>query len=236
MARKYVLVDCCPVPEKLAPVVREVTAVTGLSLSSCYRAADAEALLKRCGKLSQSQLYYRWVHRWPGYNPANPPGRSTHECRNDGVAYAGPAGMPLAWWQVGMDWSSGSGAVRVFNNHGYSAALTYPGSPREAQHVNLRRKPIVSIWKYRPLKRGMKSRRVKQVKYMLHYIHDPNTHKPYFHHKRPESGYGNLFTEELEQSVKAFQRDYDQKADGIVGFQTRHQLGVSYRFAKQRRS
>jgi hypothetical protein len=174
MARKYVLVDCCPVPEKLAPAVREVKAATGLRLNSCYRASDAEHLLRQCGKLSQAQLYYRFINGWPGYNPANPPGRSTHECRNDGVAYAGWVGMPLRWWQVGMDWSYGAGAVAAFNRKGYSAALTYPNNSRELHHVNLRKKPFVSIWKIRPLKRGMRSDRVKRVKWMLHVIRDEN--------------------------------------------------------------
>jgi hypothetical protein len=232
MARKYVLVDCCPVPEKLAPAVREVKAATGLRLNSCYRASDAEHLLRQCGKLSQAQLYYRFINGWPGYNPANPPGRSTHECRNDGVAYAGWVGMPLRWWQVGMDWSYGAGAVAAFNRKGYSAALTYPNNSRELHHVNLRKKPFVSIWKIRPLKRGMRSDRVKRVKWMLHVIRDENEKR--YLPDMPEGGYGKRFNEDLERAVKRFQRDHDQKVDGVVGFQTKHQLDTSFRYWRRK--
>src|SRR4051812_22199073 len=100
---KYELVECCPVPTKLVPVLETILRESGASLQSCYRAADAEALLHRCGKHSQAELYNGRLRRLPGYNPANPPGRSTHELRNDGVAYAGWAGRRLHYWQVGLD-------------------------------------------------------------------------------------------------------------------------------------
>jgi hypothetical protein len=47
-----------------------------------------------------------YIHHAPGANPANGPGQSTHERRNDGIAYPGPVGEQLEYWQVGMDWDN----------------------------------------------------------------------------------------------------------------------------------
>jgi murein L,D-transpeptidase YcbB/YkuD len=140
--------------------------------------------------------------------------------------------MPLRWWQVGMDWSYGKGAVEAFNRKGYSASLTYPNNSRELHHVNLRKKPFVSIWKIRPLKEGMTNDRVKRVKWMLHVIRDEKGER-YLKH-RPEDGYGKHFGPDLTTAVRRFQRDHDQKVDGVVGFQTKHQLDTSYRYWKER--
>src|SRR4051812_14977149 len=102
---RYAVIDGCPVPRLLAGKVRELKrAVPGARLQSCYRGTDAESLLRRLGKSSQRALWLLWQRRAPGANPANPPGRSTHELRSDGVAYPGPVGRKLSYWQVGMDW------------------------------------------------------------------------------------------------------------------------------------
>lgn len=229
---KYVLVDCCPVPAKLAPVIREVKRVSGQTLISCYRADDARALLEQCGKKSQAQLYYGWVHRLPGYNPANPPGRSTHELRSDARAYRLPAGTRLAYWMVGQDWTNAGGVVKAYARLGYTASVTYPGDPREYHHVNLRKKPIFSIWKIRPLKRGMRGPRAYIVIKMLKVIKSHYTGRTYlpksFENKRH---YGVT----VASAIKDFQRDHHQKPDGIVGIQTRRQLGDSYRYWKNRK-
>lgn len=100
---RYAVVQDCPVPAPLAPILRRLLTDSGARLESCYRGPDAEPLLHRLGKHSQRELYWMWLHRRPGANPANPPGRSTHELRSDGVAYKGPPGRRLAWWQVGID-------------------------------------------------------------------------------------------------------------------------------------
>jgi hypothetical protein len=100
---KYTLVNCSPVPAPMAPIVSHLLRVSGASLQSAYRGTDASALLARCGKHDQAYLYNGWVRRLPGFNPANPPGRSTHELRSDGIAYRGPLGRRLRWWQIGLD-------------------------------------------------------------------------------------------------------------------------------------
>lgn len=124
---------------------------SGAILQSCYRGADAEALLRRLGKSSQTDLYRAWLRRDPGANPANPPGYSTHELYNDGAAYPVPRGAKLKWWQIGIDIDDAhvQAFIKAAARHGWEAARTYPSSISEYHHVNLRRMPV---WK-RALKR-----------------------------------------------------------------------------------
>ncbi len=99
-----------------------------------------DGVAERYGKRSQAALYAGWVRRQAGFNPANPPGRSTHELRSDGVAYRGPVGRPLSWWQLGLDVSEAEELRAVLNRLGYSAFRPYADG-REAHHVNLKRNP-----------------------------------------------------------------------------------------------
>lgn len=96
---------------------------------------------ERYGHLSQAALYAGWLAHRAGFNPANPAGRSTHELRSDGVAYRGPVGRPLSWWQEGLD-LDGSEALREWAvKHGYSLFRPYP-SGSEYHHLNFRRSPL----------------------------------------------------------------------------------------------
>lgn len=95
---------------------------------------------ERYGKLSQYALYMGWLAGKAGFNPANPPGRSTHELRSDGVAYRGPVGRPLAYWQLGLDVSDADTLLRVLRRLGYDAFRPY-SSGSEAHHINLRKNP-----------------------------------------------------------------------------------------------
>jgi hypothetical protein len=101
---------------------------------------------ERYGKLSQAALYAGWLAHRAGFNPANPPGRSTHELRSDGVAYAGPVGRPLAWWQLGLDASNAEELREVLNRLGYRAFRPYP-SGSEAHHLNLKASPTATLRK-----------------------------------------------------------------------------------------
>lgn len=141
---RYVVVDNCPVPKQLAPFLTELLHATGATLNSCYRGADAEGLLHRLGKHSQRELYNAWRHREPGANPANPPGRSTHELRNDGTAYAGAPGAELRWWQVGIDIDDGHvpAFIAAAGKRGWKLTRTYPASRSEYHHLNFRRPPL----------------------------------------------------------------------------------------------
>lgn len=141
----YVLVQGSPVPAKLAPFLRTILRESGARLQSVYRGHDAEALLHRVGKHSQTELYQCWLRRTPGCNPANPPGFSTHELRNDGAAYSQwKRGARIPWWAVGIDVDDAHvhAFIRAAARHGWKVAQTYPGSRSEYHHVNFRRPPL----------------------------------------------------------------------------------------------
>jgi lysozyme len=103
------------------------------------------------GKKSQATLYAcaeakRKTGRCPPScggecNPANKPGASSHEQRSDGSAFPGPVGRLLNWWELGLDVSDNVGALHVLSALGYHVRQTYPGSRREAQHINFTADP-----------------------------------------------------------------------------------------------
>lgn len=229
---KYELIDCKPVPAKLAPAMRRVRATGSAVLTSCARNQEAVDFARRmgCTLSSQVELYAGWVARRRGFNPANPPGRSTHEFRNDGVAYAGRAGSKLRWWQVGQDWGTRAGAeetVREYARLGFTAAVTYPGNPREGHHINLRKMPRI-IKPFPILKRGSRGARVKEVTRRLAVARTPGDKTPYL------PGPQSIFDAKVWEALRRFQKDHGQKADGIYGRQTARQLAASYRYWKDR--
>lgn len=218
---KFEVIDGCPVPTGAVPVVRAIKAQRpGLRLNSCYRGDKATSLLKRLGKSTQSMLWYGFLHHLPGYNPANPPGRSTHELFNDGSAFPGPVGMALPEYKVGMDWSDGASAAEAGREAGLVTTLTYPNSRGEAQHVNCRKKPRR---RFRTLKKDSHSARVETLQKRLRFLGYLSSH-----HK-----VGRLYGERTAQAVKYFQRDHHLKADGVYGIHTHHQLLASYRWHKR---
>lgn len=223
---KFAVVDSCPVPARLAPVLGEIKKRTGATLNSCDRSPEAEPILRRLGKMSQRQLYAGWVARRPGFNPANPPGRSTHERRNDGVAYHGRAGKRLRWWQVGMDWSNAAGVVKAAAGLRFTASVTYPANPREQHHVNFRKAPRLKL--FVNLKRGARGARVKKLTRYLAIARAPETKVPYLPRAQKH------FDANVEAALKRFQRDHHQASDGIYGQQTARQLAVSARYWKDR--
>lgn len=222
---KFELIDCKPVPAPLAASIREIKSRTGAVLVSCDRSVQgvAHARAHGCSLSSQKDLWDGWVARRPGFNPANPPGRSTHERRNDGVAYKGPVGMPLRYWQVGMDWSNARGVVQAAKSLGFLATVTYPGNPREGHHVNFRKEPRVAL-PFKALRLGSKGSRVEKLTRRLMVARDPDTHKPYLN--EPAA----TFTKRVETAVCRFQADHHHKVDGVVGKQTWGQIEVSHRF------
>lgn len=221
---KYVLVDCCPLPKRLAPVVTLILHESGATLASGYRGTDAEGLLAKCGKHDQAWLY---AHLPPGQ--ANPPGRSTHELRSDAVAYRGPVGRPLRWWQCGLDLDDAHVAsfIARARTHGWIVTVTYPTSPVEYHHVNFRKPPIL----YRAMKRGSRGPRVLRLTARLCYLRSPHTGKVYLEGKRRAR-----FGSEVEAAVRAFQKDHHLHADGVVGAHTAAQVQVSFRRQRRHRS
>jgi GH24 family phage-related lysozyme (muramidase) len=142
----YVVVQGCPVPRLLALALTTILKESGAHLQSCYRGADAEPLLHQLGKHSQAELYQAWLHGVPGYAPANAPGRSTHELRNDGKAYSQwKAGAAIPWWACGIDIDDAHvvSFINVAAKHGWKVSRTYPSSRAEYHHVNFRKPPLM---------------------------------------------------------------------------------------------
>jgi hypothetical protein len=219
MARKYKVIDNCPVPEVLYDELKAIKAATGVVYNSIYRGSDAEGLLKRLGKMSQRQLWEGFRRGLPGFNPANPPGRSTHECFNDGVAYPLPAGVRLPAWMCGIDSSWSAGVTEAAAKRGWTVTLTYPGNPREGQHVNFRKQPRLKILP--ALKVGSRGPRVAAMARGLKYIG---------FYDGPIKG---KFTREMRGALITFQKVYHQAADGVYGTQTARQLKVVNRAKKR---
>jgi len=146
---RYVDVQGCPVPRQLAAVIQPSLAATGAMLISCYRGSDPQgaAILHVHGKHTQEQLYEGWLRRLPGFNPANRPGTSTHELRSDSIAYPGPTGRKLEWWQCGMDIDDGhvDAFIRSLAGRGVNAHRPY-GFGAEYHHVNLKTLPPRRLW------------------------------------------------------------------------------------------
>lgn len=136
------VIQGCPCNPTLAPYIALMADEIKSPVNSIYRGADAEWILKRHGHQSQRELYNGWIRKLPGYLPANPPGRSTHELRSDGAAYAGPVGRKLAWWQQGFDvndneverWKS------IARTHGWILFQPYR-SGLEFHHLNFYKRP-----------------------------------------------------------------------------------------------
>lgn len=219
---QFVCDDTAGFGDALAAISRRADA----PINSCAREKAAEPLLATIGHMSQPQLYACSLNCKASChgncNPANPPGRSTHERRNDGVAYPRwKIGAWLRYWMRGVDVQRDRVAAfcAEARKAGWTVTATYPGSAAESQHVNFRKKPRISLWEYRPLEPGMAGRRVREVVRHLRATQNPRTRRPYLtgRDKLPvHTGY----TRSRQKAVEAFQRDHHQKPDGIVGVHT----------------
>lgn len=144
MALRYAVIDSCPCPRPLYPILRKLKKETGCTFESIYRGTDAEKLLEKLGKHDQAYLF---AHQGTeGIGPANPPGRSTHELDSDGVPYKGPIGRKLSWWQCGIDIDDAhvDAVIAAAHKHGWTLFRPY-GAGSEFHHVNFAHKP--SRWK-----------------------------------------------------------------------------------------
>ena len=102
---------------------------------------------ERYGKMSQDKLYWCAQRKkrtgscpCSSCNPANPPGKSSHELRSDGAAFPGPAGRELRWWELGLDCSSSDQLLSLLRELGYKARKPYT-SASERHHVNFSVEP-----------------------------------------------------------------------------------------------
>jgi hypothetical protein len=215
---KYALIDCKPVPAEFDEELRALGLGNDVTLFSCLRTQDAVNFARSngCQVSSQAELFDCFQRGVPGCNPANPPGRSTHELRNDGVAYPGPSGMKLEYWQCGIDSSNPQQLIARARQRGWVVTVTYPTNPREAHHVNFRKEAELDL----TIRKGDKGKEVAQLTGRLKYLGyiDART-----------GGFGD----EVERAVKKYQRDHDLNPDGVVGLHTATQLLVTVRHKKQ---
>ena len=220
---EFAIIDNCPVPKELADEILAIKAESGASLNSCDRSPEAEPILKKCGKQSQKQLWDGFRLGLPNYNPANPPGKSTHERRNDGVAYPGKEGDDLEYWQVGMDWNNPPAVIRAATKRGWLVTTTYPGNSKETQHLNFRKEPERKDPK---LQFGNEGPNVKRMSGILAAIRSPVDRQHYLPEAFPHFG------PKVKAAVEKFQKDHHQKVDGVCGQQTWTQLHVALRAHK----
>lgn len=134
------VVQGCPVNRLIAPYIALLVNETGATVNSLYRGESAKSILHRHGKHTQGELYTMYLQ---GHgNPANPPGRSTHELRSDTVAYKGPLGRQLQWWQQGIDVNDSDvpKMIAAAKRHGWDLFQPYK-SGSEFHHINFKSRP-----------------------------------------------------------------------------------------------
>lgn len=230
---QFAVIDSCPVPVQAAPMVARVKAASGETLNSCFRGEEAKALLKRLGKMDQPTLYWGYVNRLPGFNPANPPKNSPHECYSDGVSPPGYSrGTRIPDIMCGQDWSNGPRVISFYQSQGIPAYRPYMAG-NEVQHVGMGKIPKTGVW----LNVGMRDKKVIDLKRRLAFVPRPkkNGGRPYY---TPDAAArkSNVFTDELEKAVKFFQRDHGMVGDGVVGPATWAQLSYSTAYWKKRKA
>lgn len=130
----------------VAPYFSLLAKWSNATIDSIYRGDDAIPILNAHGKHSQGQLYRAWEKgegaKFGILGKPNPPGQSTHELRSDGVAYRGPIGRKLEWWQQGVDVNDSDVEHMILHarRHGWDLFQPYK-SGVEFHHLNFRSRP-----------------------------------------------------------------------------------------------
>lgn len=138
----FLVIQGCPCNPAIAPYFALLIKWSNATVNSIYRGDDAASILHRHGKHTQRELFETLP---PG--TANPPGRSTHELHSDGVAYAGPVGRRLEWWQQGIDVNDGNVHDMIMHaaRHGWHLFQPYR-SGVEFHHLNFKTRPQSKGW------------------------------------------------------------------------------------------
>jgi hypothetical protein len=126
-----------PCNAQAAPYFAVLVKDSGATVNSIDRSREAASILHAHGKHTQAEVF---ATSPPGV--ANPPGRSTHERRSDGVAYPGPVGRRLQWWQQGIDVNDSDVHLMMVAAHARGWHLVQPYKAGvEFHHLNFARKP-----------------------------------------------------------------------------------------------
>lgn len=135
---QFLLVQGSPCNVTAAAYFALLVQDTHSTVNAIYRGEDAKAILHAHGKHTQGELY-----RELPAGVANPPGRSTHELRSDGVAYRGPIGRKLEWWQEGIDVNDNNVLPMKLDAefHGWILFQPYKTGV-EFHHLNFLHRPI----------------------------------------------------------------------------------------------
>lgn len=95
-----------------------------------------KGVAERYGHQSQAALYDGFRRGLPGFNPANPPGFSSHEMRSDGTALFGRRGRKLPWYRLGLDVDGDQQLERKLKALDVDVRHPYD-TPSEAHHLNV---------------------------------------------------------------------------------------------------
>lgn len=133
----FLVIQGCPCNPNIAPYFSLLAKWSNATVNSIYRGQDAASILHAHGKHTQAELFATLPA-----GTANPPGRSTHELRSDGVAFPGPIGRQLEWWQQGIDVNDGDVENMILHakRHGWDLFQPYK-SGVEFHHLNFRSRP-----------------------------------------------------------------------------------------------
>lgn len=206
------------VPKVLDDIIGRVVAKVRDQPISVYRGSDAAPILNRHDKHTQPQIWQAYLNGTAAsigvIGIPNRPGRSTHECRSDGVAYRGPVGRKLDDWQCGMDWPNNSiGAVMAaFRSFGERPFHPY-ASGVEYHHVNLLAAPKVAN-SFLPLHPGQVHRWHVSSGLFVFILTTRLKNCGYLKQRT------STFDGHVEQAVKNFQKQHHMTVDGIVGDHT----------------
>ncbi|HEX7246429.1 MAG TPA: lysozyme [Solirubrobacterales bacterium] len=135
MSLRYAVIDGCPCPRPLYPILKKLKKETGCVYNSIYRGDDVAGILHKFGKHTQRELYEELP---PGM--ANPPDRGTHILRGDGVV--GKLFAKLRFWQCGIDVDDQyvEALIEAARRHGWKLYRPY-SSGSEYHHLNFASKP-----------------------------------------------------------------------------------------------
>jgi lysozyme len=132
---RYEVIDGCPCPKPLFPLLKKLKAETGCTYNSIYRGEDVAGILHRFGKHTQAELFAELPA-----GMANPPDRGTHILLGDGVV--GRLHEKLPWWKCGIDVNDEQveEVIAAAKRHGWTLYRPYP-SGSEFHHLNFAHKP-----------------------------------------------------------------------------------------------